>query len=85
VNAYAYYFELCDGGADVDSVAAQPVKFGDDQDVAFFHPIEQFGKPCPLRDSHGAGDRFGDDAMCHNGKASGFDFVDLVFGRLLKC
>jgi hypothetical protein len=29
------FFEPCDGGADVDSIAAQAVKFGDDQDVSF--------------------------------------------------
>lgn len=85
VNTDADLFELCDGCADVDSVAAQPIEFGDDQYVALFHLVEQFGKALPLRDGHGTGDGLCDDAMRLNGKACRFDFLDLIFGCLIEC
>ncbi len=85
MNADAYFFKFCDGGADIDGVAAQTIKLGDDQHVAFFHPIEQLGKSLALRDGHRPRDGFSDDTMLFDSKTSSFDFPDLIFGCLIKC
>ena len=84
MNPDTYFFKLCDGGADVDGVTAQAIKLGDDQHISLLHTIQQFGKPLTLGDGHRAGDNLGDDAMWLNSKASRFDFLDLVFGRLVE-
>ena len=84
VDTDTYLFELCDGCADIDGIAAQSVKLSDDQHIAMFHFIEQFGKSFPLRDGHGARDGFCDDTVRLDGEPSSLDFPDLIFWGLIK-
>lgn len=45
-----YPFQLGDGGAHVDGIAAEPIQLCDDQHVASFQAVQQLRKTIPARD-----------------------------------
>lgn len=83
MDANAYAIEISDGAGHIHCVAAEPVELGDDEDVAILQPVKQPGKALALFRRNRPGDGFGDDPPRLRCKASGFDLVLLVVGRLV--
>jgi hypothetical protein len=62
-----------DGAADIHGIAAEAVKFCDDEDVAGFEPVEQAGEAPALRRGDAARDRFGHHPARFDLEAGGLD------------
>lgn len=73
VDAYAHFLQVRDGAADVDGVAPQPVKLGDDENVALLHLVEQPGKAPALRGGRRFGHGLRDDPVRLDAEARRLD------------
>ena len=82
VDLHAHFRERLDGGADIDGVTTEPIKLGDNENVAGFQPVHEFGKATALRDCRAAGNCLADDPARLDLKAGGLNFLNLVFGGL---
>ena len=82
IDPHAHFGQCSDGGADVDRITSQAVELCHDQNVAGFQLVHESGKAAALRDGGAAGNRLGDDPARFDLEAGGFDFLNLVLGRL---
>ncbi len=83
VNTYAHLFQPGHGGADVDSIPAEPVQLGNDQHITPFHLVQQPAEPFATGDGHRPGYGFCDNAVRLHPETRRFNLLTLVFRSLL--
>ncbi|KGS68359.1 hypothetical protein X979_4970 [Burkholderia pseudomallei MSHR7527] len=85
MNADAHRRQFIDRRPYIHRVPSKPVKFGDDQHVAFLQPVEQLGETGPLFRGNRTGHTLGDHTARVDIEPGRTNLNDLIVRGLLGC